>query len=770
MNTWNDPSVPVAQRVEALLAALTLEEKIAQLGSFWPTPKSPPVVARRVAPMQGAKGESRSWEESIAHGLGQLTRPFGTGPVDVAEGLEQLRKYQHAVTEKSRLGIPAIAHEECLTGFCSLGATVYPAAIAWGATFEPALVREMAQAIGEDMRALGIHQGLAPLMDVVRDYRWGRVEETIGEDPYLVGTIGTAYVQGLQAAGVIATLKHFAGYSASRAGRNHAPAPVGRRELEDMILPPFEMAIREGHAGSVMNSYCDIDGVPVGASVELLTGVLRDRWGFEGTVVSDYYAVRFLETMHHVAQDVTHAGALALRAGLDVELPSSNAVTHLPSAMQQGLVSDQEVDRAARRVLRQKIELGLLDEGHDVSADGEPVDLDSIRNRELARRLAEQSVVLLANDGTLPLAPSTHVALLGPCAGDARTFLGCYSYPNHVLPRYPDLGLGLDVENLVDALRSELGVGRVTHEVGVSVLEPDRSGLDAAVRAARAADVAVVAVGDRAGMFGSGTSGEGCDAVDLALPGLQAEFVEAVLQTGTPTVLVVVSGRPYALGAFGGRCAAVVQAFMPGVEGGRAISGVLSGRLNPSGKLPVGIPNHPGGQPGTYLVPPLGWYSAGLSNLDPRPLYPFGHGLSYTTFAIDGLRISAAEVPVDGTVDISATVTNTGTRAGAEVVQLYLADPVAEVTRPIRQLAGYTKVPLEPGESRRVTFEVNADRTSFTGLDLRRVVEPGEISVMVGSSSDELPLVGSFTLVGERRVVGEGRVLMTPVRVDKGMG
>lgn len=766
MNVWNNPSAPVEERVEALLAELTLVEKVGQLGSYWPTPRTASSLSGDVAPMANAMGAGVPWAESIRHGLGHLTRPFGTEPVSAEAGVAELREYQRAVVARSRLGIPAIAHEECLTGFTSMGATVYPASIAWGATFNAELVREMGDAIGRDMRALGVHQGLAPVMDVVRDYRWGRVEETFGEDPYLVGTLGTAYVKGMQEAGIIATLKHFAGYSASKAGRNHAPAPMGRRELEDVILPPFEMAIRDGGAGSVMNSYSDVDGVPAGASVELLTTVLRDRWGFEGTVVSDYWAVTFLETMHRVAENGLQAGAIALRAGIDVELPNTQSFGHLVEAVKSQQLTESDIDRAARRVLRQKIELGLLDEGQDVTRDGEAVNLDSSRNRDIARRIAEESITLLANNGTLPLAAGSQVAVLGPCAADARTFLGCYSYPNHVLPRYPELGLGLQMDDLVSALRTEIGTQRVVHQVGVPILEPDRSGIDAAVDAARAADVAIVAVGDLAGLFGQGTSGEGCDAVDLTLPGIQAELVEAVLATGTPTVLVVVSGRPYSLGAFAGRCAAIVQAFMPGVEGGEAISGVLSGRLNPSGKLPVAVPNHVGGQPGTYIAAPLGWYSEGVSNLDPRPLFPFGHGQSYTTFAHSGLSLSATEVPVDGTIEVSATVTNTGDRAGAEVVQLYLGDPVAEVTRPLKQLTAYAKVHLEPGQSRRVTFEVHADRTSFTGLDFERIVEPGEITVMVGSSSEDLPLWDSFRIVGRRRVVGEGRVLTSPARIS----
>ena len=302
-----------------------------------------------------------SWEESADGGLGQLTRVFGTDPVTVPEGVAKLVRMQRDVQSRNAFGIPALAHEECLTGFTALGATVYPAAIAWGATWRPELVQEMAGRIGEDLRAVGIHQGLSPLLDVVRDYRWGRVEETCGEDPYLVGTLGTAYVQGLQDQGVIATLKHFVAYPASKAGRNHAPVQMGRRELEDVMLPPFEMAVREGRVDSVMNSYSDIDGEPAGASRHLLTEVLRERWGFTGTVVSDYWSVRFLEAMHHVAGDPAEAAALAVRAGLDVELPETTCYAYLGRAIDEGLLTEDELDTSVRRVLAQKLCLGLLD-------------------------------------------------------------------------------------------------------------------------------------------------------------------------------------------------------------------------------------------------------------------------------------------------------------------------------------------------------------------------------------------------------------------------
>lgn len=764
MQTWSNPDVQVAERVDALVADMTLEELIGQLGSFWPRPQSNGAGLNDVAPMESAMS-SGAFDEVAAHGLGHLTRVFGSAPIDVASGVAALARSQAAVQERSRFGIPAIAHEECLTGFSAYGATVYPAAIAWGATFDPALIEEMASAIGSDMAALGVHQGLSPLLDVVRDYRWGRVEETIGEDPLLVGALGTAYVRGLQGAGVLATLKHFVGYSASRAGRNHAPVTIGPRELEDILLPPFEMAVREGAVASVMNSYSDLDGVPAGASHQLLTETLRDRWGFTGTVVSDYWSITFLQTMHRVADDLTAAGALALSAGLDVELPETGAYIHLAEALDRGLLTEETIRTAARRVLTQKVELGLLDYDWSPQTAGHPVDLDSERNRDVARRLAEQSIVLCANDtGALPMS-AERIALVGPISGNPLTFFGCYAFPNHVLTRYPDLDHGLPIQTLADAVRAEFVGAQVTVAKGVGILDPDTSGIPDAVTAARDADVAIVAVGDLAGMFGQGTSGEGCDSVDLRLPGAQADLVRAVLDTGTPTVLLVVSGRPYALGEFADRAVAIVQAFMPGVEGGAAIAGVLSGRVNPSGKLPVGVPDHPGGQPGTYIAPPLGWFSDGVSNLDPRPLFGFGHGLSYTTFAVTDLALEATEVPTDGVLTASVTVTNTGEQDGSEVVQFYLSDLGGQVVRPIKLLAAFAKVPLAAGASATVRVQLHTDLMSFTGLDLTRVVEPGAMQLHAGSSSVDLPLTADFALTGPLRRVGEGRTLSPTITV-----
>ncbi|SDQ64939.1 glycoside hydrolase family 3 N-terminal domain-containing protein [Quadrisphaera sp. DSM 44207] len=739
-------------RVEELLASMTLEEKLAQLVGLWEG-RGGDGEGGDVAPMQDAmQSEDAEFEAFAARGLGQLTRPFGTAPVDPVEGARRLAAKQRWLTQNTRLGVPALVHEECLTGLAAWRATTFPAPLTWGASFHPELVERVGAAIGASMASLGVHQGLAPVLDVVRDARWGRVEECISEDPYVVGTVATAYVRGVQSTGVVATLKHFVGYSNSRAGRNLAPVHAGPREVADVLMLPFEMAVLDGGVDSVMNSYAEVDGLPVAADASLLTGVLRERWGFTGTVVADYFSVAFLQTLHGVAADLGDAASQAISAGIDVELPTGTAYLEpLAEQVRSGQLPEEVVDRALRRVLEQKARLGLLDAAFDPDAVG-PIDLDPPEHRELARVLAEEGVVLLSNDATLPLGtgaqgPTGRVAVVGPNADDSSALFGCYSFANHVLAQHPGVELGLRAPTVLEALRAELPSAQVEHVRGCDVDTDDTSGLEAAVAAARGADLCVAVVGDRAGLFGRGTSGEGCDADDLDLPGVQRQLVEALLETGTPVVLVLLTGRPYAVDWALARCAAVVQAFFPGQEGAGAIAGVLSGRVNPSGRLPVSLPRSVGAQPYSYLHPRLGGASS-VSNLDTAPVLPFGHGLSYTTFEHTDLRVADAEVPTDGSIRVSVRVANTGERAGADVVQLYATDPVASVTRPVVQLLGYARVPLEAGQSAQVAFDVPTTRLAFSDRRTVRVVEPGTIELAIGTSCQDPVLEAGVELVG----------------------
>ena len=470
--------------VRALLERMTVREKAAQLYAIWMGVDD---ADGEVAPLQSEAARQGDWQTLIANGVGQLTRPFGSAPVEPAAGARALARAQRQIMAAGRFGIPALVHEECLTGMMAWRATVYPSPLCWGASFDPALIERMAAQIGATMRRLGVHQGLAPVLDVVRDLRWGRVEETIGEDPHLVGLIGSAYVRGLESAGIVSTLKHFAGYSASRAARNLAPVSIGPRELADVLLPPFEMALRAG-ARSVMPSYTDLDGVPAAADRDLLTRLLREAFEFTGTVVSDYFAVSFLHRLHGVAGSPGEAAGLALAAGINVELPAVDCYGEpLLAAVADGTVAEDLIDRAAAQVLAQKGELGLLDplwtpelQGHDQLGE---LELDDAPARALALEVARRSVVLLRNDGippTLPLAPGRRVAVVGPRADEPNAMFGCYAFPAHISRQHPDLPAGIGVPTVLDALRADPAGYQVSYVQGSPVLGGDDAGIAAA--------------------------------------------------------------------------------------------------------------------------------------------------------------------------------------------------------------------------------------------------------------------------------------------------
>ncbi|HEU5129425.1 MAG TPA: glycoside hydrolase family 3 N-terminal domain-containing protein [Glycomyces sp.] len=765
-----DTPAGAAERAAGLVKRMTLEEKCAQLASLWRGVDSD---AGDMAPHQSEQTGGVDEDTEMSNGLGQLTRPFGSAPVDPVQGAARLAELQRHIKGANRFGIAALVHEECLAGFMAHGATVFPTALAWGATFDPDLVRAVARQIGETMRAVGVHQGLAPVLDVVADSRWGRTEETIGEDPYLTGTVASAYVAGLQEGGVLATLKHFAGYSASHAARNFGPVHMGHRELAETYLTPFEMAVRIGRAASLMPSYAANDGVPSHANHRQLTGVLREEWGFEGTVVADYFGVNFLNSLHGIAADRSAAARLALTAGVDVELPNADCYgTPLLEAVRSGAVEEDVVDRAAERVLTQKIELGLLDELPEPPAE---VDLDPPRARALAAECARRSIVLLSNDGVLPLRSPGRLALLGPVAADQAVMLGCYSFPNHhgrpdaEAPgpdsRYPHVDLGIAVPTLAERLAADLPGAVIEHVAGGTVLDAADADIEAAASAAARAELAVVAVGDRPGMFGRGTSGEGCDAPSHALPGRQAELLEAVIATGTPTVVVVVSGRPYALGGAAAGAAAIVQAFLPGEDGAVALSEVLTGAAEPEGRLPVGVPARADSPPATYLGPQLTRRSE-VSSVDPTPLFHFGHGLSYTSFEWEAPQLrSAGEVAPDGEVKVAVRVRNTGSRPGVEVVQLYLHDPVASTVRPVQRLVGFAKLRLGPGEAAEARFAMPVDLAAFIGVDGAWVVEAGALELRLARSADDVVGTVEVAVTESRRLEPGTRRLETGTTV-----
>jgi beta-glucosidase len=802
---WRDSTAPTARRVKDLISRMSVPEKVAQLYGVW---VGADATSGQVAPFQhSADLPPADWSDVLRDGVGQLTRPFGTAPVDPVAGARAVANTQRELAGAG-LGIPALVHEECLTGLGAWQATIYPAPLCWGASFDPDLVRQVGERIGRTLRRLGVHQGLAPVLDVVRDLRWGRVEETIAEDPYLVGTLGAAYVAGMESTGVVATLKHFAGYSGSRAGRNLAPVSIGPRELADVILPPFEMALRAG-ARSVMNSYADNDRVPAAADPSLLTDLLRGTYGFTGTVVSDYFSVVFLHPLHRTAGSKGQAAGQALAAGIDVELPTVDCFgAPLIAALEAGEADLALVDRALERVLTQKCELGLLDADWSpeppILSEPDPR-LDDDESRALAARLARRAIVLLRNaNSALPLAPGRRLAVVGPRAHVADAAFGCYSFPRHIGVHHPEVALGIEARTVLEALQADPAGYQITYAQGCPIpdtessvrLRAERAAAegeaqdaavavavaldDAALRelgdrqiaeavaTARDAEMCVAVLGDVSGLFGNGTSGEGCDASDLRLPGRQGELLEALLDTGTPVVLVLLVGRPYELSRYADRLAAVVCGFLPGEEGANALADVLSGRVDPSGRLPVGFPAEGANQPSTYLTATLGLRSD-VSTVDPTPLYPFGHGLSYNPAVwTDPVLPDGGTWPTDGALRLAVTLHNDGATATSEVVQVYLHDPQAEVARPVQQLIAAPRVDLDPGTTRTVLIDLPADATSYTGLAGRRIVEPGEVELWVGASSEDIRARLAACLAGPRREVGLDRVFQPEVSVIAG--
>jgi beta-glucosidase len=770
-----DPSLPVGARVDDLLERMTPEEKLAQLGSVWVFEI---LDGRELDPVKAAA--------RLGAGIGQITRVAGATSLERPAVAALANAIQRFLVERTRLGIPAIVHEECLHGFVARDAVCFPQSIGLAATWDAALVETLARGLGRELRAAGAHQGLAPILDVARDPRWGRIEETYGEDPYLIAELGIAYVRGLQADGaVLATGKHMVGHGVPEGGLNRAPAHIGPRELRDVFLLPFEAAVSAGMR-SMMHAYEDIDGVPCVASRELFTTLLRDQWGFDGIVVSDYIGIDELVTSHAVVEDLSQAAAMTLEAGIDVELPTTTAYGRpLAQALADGRIDQAVVDRAVARVLRAKFELGLFERPYvDVARA-----LPSIPgDHALAREAAGASMVLLANDGTLPLRDDLRsIAVIGPNADSARNLLGDYAHVAHVetlleardgpnpqgLPIPDDLDLDAALDGratILDAIRERTSPAtEVRFAAGCRVLDGADEQIAEAVAAARGADVAIVVVGEKSGLTEDCTCGETRDRSELTLPGRQEELVAAVAATRTPVVLLLVAGRPLAVEAAAARSAAVLCAWVPGDEGAAAVADVLFGDVNPGGKLPVTVPRHVGQIPIHYAHKPSGGRSHWHEDYVDRshlPLWPFGHGLSYTRFELHGPVLDRSAIGPRDELAIAVEVENVGARAGDEVVQLYVRDQEASVTRPVKELRGFRRVRLAPGERRRVTFRLAAEQLAFTDRDGRLVVEPGRVRVMVGTSATDLPCQADVEVTGEVTVLARRSRFVTGVDVD----
>jgi beta-glucosidase len=764
---FRDPSQPIELRVRDLLERMTLEEKVAQLAGIW---------SFRLFE-DGAYSPALT-ADLLANGIGQIARPAGGSGYGAEDSARLSNTIQEFLVEWTRLGIPALMHDECLSGFLMKGSTLFPQAIGLASTWDPDAVERMTDALRQQMRAVGVHQGLAPVLDVARDPRWGRVEETFGEDPYLVGALGTAYVRGLQGKhlteGVVATVKHFAGYGASEGGMNMAPARIPERELREVYLFPFECAIRAGGAGSVMNSYSEIDGIPCAMSHKLLTEVLRDEWGFDGVVVADYGAILRLVEHHRLASDKQRAAELCLEAGLDVELPDPDGyAAPLIEALRDGRVPEAAVDRSAQRVLRTKFRLGLFERPY---VDVERSRAAQVpRHREIALELARESIVLLKNDGCLPLdAAKTRIALIGPSADEPRNLLGDYAYPAHMELMFATRGedavrppvdldeivASVEVTSVLDAIAGHVDDDRIVYAKGCDVLGDLRDGFAEAIEAARTCDVAVVVVGDKSGLTMECTSGETRDLANLKLPGIQEELVLAIAETGVPVVLVLASGRPYSLKRLVEKVNAILEIWLPGETGGEAVAEVLFGITNPSGKLPVTFPRSAGQVPIYYAHKPSGGHSEWWGDYvdeSAEPLFSFGCGLSYTTFEYSNLSIDVRGSPSEGAARVGLDVQNMGDRAGDEVIQLYVKREHASVTRPVQELKGFKRLHLKPGEKRRVTFSVPFDVLAFYDAKMRLVVEPGDYGLMIGSSAADIRLSDGFEITGETYVLNGTR-------------
>lgn len=733
---------------------MTLEEKLAQLGSAW--------VFQMLSGNEFSPERAR---EICQHGLGQVTRLAGASSLTPEEAARVANQIQRALINETRLGIPAIVHEEICSGVMARGSTVYPQAIGVAATFDPELNLRIADAIREQMRLTGVHLGLSPVLDITRDPRWGRTEETYGEDPYLVARMGTAFVQGLQgddlARGVVATAKHFVGYGASEGGMNWAPARIGDRELREVYLHPFEAAVVEGGVLSLMNGYHEIDGVPCGANGELMTDLLRDSWGFDGIVVSDYFAVDQLSSYHRLVGDKQSAAAVALTAGIDMELPAIDCfAAPLAAALEAGDVDIDTIDRSVHRILKLKFELGLFEQPFvDETRAGSAANTEE--HHALAAEVARQSMVLLRNDGILPLGDSPgRIAVIGPNAVESRHLFGDYSYPAHIdsllamrgrnvfgIPIPDDVGFAeatVDPPSVLDALKARYG-DAVSYAPGCSVAGEDSTGFDQAVALARDSDVVVLVVGDKAGLTVDCTSGEGRDRSSLGLPGVQEDLARAIIATGTPVVTVLIVGRPCGSEYLHEESAAVLVAWLPGQEGAEAITDTIAGDHNPGGKLPITFPRSVGQVPVYYGHKLSGgrshWHGDYVDG-PAAPLYPFGFGLSYTRFELGDPVLEAPAVAEGESVVVSVSVTNVGNITGDEVIQVYVRDSEASVTRPVLELKSFIRVEVEAGQSRLCRFEIPIGQLGFYNRNLEYVVEDGEIEILVGTSASDLVSAG----------------------------
>lgn len=749
---YKNPTASVEARVDDLLSRMTLEEKVAQMQSIWQAKSEVFDANRELDPKKMAR--------KYPDGIGQFARPSDAiGPIsprlihgrDARGTIRLVNALQHYATEHTRLGIPIMFHAEGLHGYVAPGATSFPQAIALASSFDPDLVRAVNVVTAREMRARGVTLALTPVVDVARDPRWGRIEETFGEDPYLVGELGVAAVEGLQGADraralapgkVFATLKHLTGHGQPQSGTNVGPAPYSERTLREFFFPPFEQVIARTGISAVMPSYNEIDGVPSTANVWLLEKVLRGEWGFQGAVVSDYYAIEDLQKLHHIAGSPEQAARLALKAGVDIDLPDVGAYATLTQQVKSGAVPVALIDQAVRRLLALKFRAGLFE--HPFADADQAVALtNNAEARALALKAAQRAIVLLKNDGTLPFTfeerKTPVIAVIGPNAAVAR--LGGYS-------SQPPVSV-----SILDGIRAKAGArAKIVFAQGVKITVNDDWWADAvqladpaenrqliaeAVAVARSADRIVLAIGDT-----EQTSREAWapthlgDRDSLDLVGQQQELFDALRALNKPIVVVLINGRPASTVTIAEQANALLEGWYLGEQGGTAVADVLFGTVNPGGKLPVTIPRSVGQLPMFYDYKPSA--HRGYLFDSAEPLFHFGFGLSYTSFELGAPRLSTDHIGIDGSLVVSVLVRNTGQRAGDETVQLYVHQQVGSVTRPVKELKAFERISLAPGESRTVTFTLTPETFRIWNIDMKRVVEPGAFDIMTGPNSVDL--------------------------------
>jgi len=743
---YRDAKLPVEQRVADLLSRMTIEEKVAQLVGTWQNPAFARDPNRRIVDEKGAFVPEHA-AGLMKFGLGEMSRPSeNRGPREMAELTNAIQKW---LKENTRLGIPILFHEECLHGHAAPKATSFPQAIALASTWDPALLHEVFSSVAAEVRARGAQECLAPVLDLAREPRWGRTEETYGEDPYLVSRLGVAAISGYQGRGsfldkshVFATAKHFAVHGQPEAGTNVAPGNYSERVIREYFLKPFEAAVREAHVQTVMPSYNEIDGIPSHSNRKLLTGILREEWGFDGVVVSDYFAIDELRRIHHVVGNKEDAARIALDSGVDVELPFADGYNTLVDQVKSGRIAQSSVDRSVARVLRLKFHAGLFDDPYVDPAAAEKI-TNSAEHQQLSLRAAHEAIVLLKNQNNLlPLEKGKYkrIAVIGPNA--AEVHLGGYSDK-------PGRGV-----SILQGVKNKVGSSaEVLYSVGCKITEsePDWNAdkvvlgdpalnakrIQEALRVAERADIAILVLGEN-----EQTSREAWavehpgDRDNLDLLSNQDDLAKAIIATGKPVVVFLLHGRPNSINYIAESVPAILDGWYLGQESGTAVADVLFGDYNPGGKLPITVPRSAGQLPDYYYQKPSAKREYLGSTV--KPLYPFGWGLSYSSFRYANLRLAPDTIGAQGETKVSVDVTNTSNRRGDEVIQLYIHDEVSSVTRPVKELRGFRRISLEPSETKTVELSLGPQDLSFLNREMHRVVEPGTFTIMIGGNSDDL--------------------------------